>query len=90
VDAFPRWDNDRLGSVLQGNAGVSWSSDPQFKGYPSITVRFSYGHSTVAAGYFLQSGRSSEGRFPYLLSSSVLDQWGVSGFAWTVRRRLMF
>jgi hypothetical protein len=90
VDAFPRWDSDRLGSVLQGNARVISSSDPQFKGYPSITVRFSRGHSAVAAEYFLQSGRVGQGRFPYLRSSSVLGQCGCEWVCRIVRRRLMF
>jgi hypothetical protein len=79
ASAFPRWESDRLVSVLRGGADLIWSSDPKFTGYPSITVRLPGGHSAVVESYSLRSSRCGRVRSPYLRSWEV---WGKAGGDW--------
>jgi hypothetical protein len=58
VKSSPAFQEERLKSVIGSRSAVhsGWFSDPQFRSFPSITIRFDSGISAVIDRYSLGSG----------------------------------
>jgi hypothetical protein len=79
IESFPTYELDDLRSLLLGSEESVWWSEPNFSGFPVITVRFVEGIETVVIRYSLQSGLRGMKRWPYLRNWTLYGRVSDSG-----------